>query len=163
MDEQTFQVVNTEYIDIAGLFATEEFDKVGYISYLNNRVNSVALWIKLQRQYIDNFDIAYLPGLTFFKKFGYVLYWNNNEQFIKELLRIEKKEFKFISQLENAIKELIDFRAKKNANEKTVKQTRGSWIKTINSLGKLGYKIDKDKTSVEEFAYMIKAETENKQ
>lgn len=160
MSEEEFKIVYTEYVDTAGLFASEEFSKVSYIHYLNNRINSVKLAIKLQKDFIDNFDIAYIDGLPFFKKFGHTIYWNDKISFLKALDKIEKKEFKYISQLEKNYKELTESRIKKNRKEKTVEQTRGSFIRTLNSLGKIGYKIQQDITTVEELAWMIKQQSE---
>lgn len=161
MDEETFQLVNTEYIDTAGLYETEEFSQVTYIHYLNGRINTVKIAIRLQREFLEEFGVPYQPGFEVLKKNGYSLYWKNDkEQFLKSLERIENKDKKYLSELEGCMKKLKDTRAKKNNKEESVKISRGSWIRTINSLGKIGYKIDKDKETVEDLAYMIKAQTE---
>lgn len=158
--EHEVNIAHTEYIDVAGLFQSEEFNKVSYIHFLNNRINTIKLSIRLQKDFLDNFDIPYQEGFKMFKKFGHNLYWNNKEQFLRELTKIEMKENKYISQLEKNIKELKEERLKSIKKEVTVEQSRGSFIRTVNSLGKLGYKIDMDKTMLEEFAYMIKQQTE---
>jgi hypothetical protein len=162
MTNEQFEIVKTEYVDTAGLFASEEFDKVGYISFLNNRVNTITLWIRLQREFINNFDIPYIKNFNWIKKFGHNIYWDKDvEKFKQELIKIEKKEKKYFNLLENAIKELIDFRAKKNSREKvTSEPSRSAFIRTVNSLGKIGWSIDKDKTTVEELAYIIKQQSE---
>lgn len=165
MDEETFQLVNTEYIDTAGLYETEEFSQVSYIHYLNGRINSVKIAVRLQRAFLDKFDVPYTPGFEVLKKNGHVVKWNKNkEEFLKSLERIENKEKKYLSELEGCIKKLTDKRAKKINNEEPVQISRGGFIRTINSLGKIGYKIDKDKETVEDLAFMIKAQLEeNKQ
>lgn len=160
MDEETFQTVNTEYIDTAGLYETEEFSKVTYIHYLNGRINSVKICVRLQREFIEEFDMPYLPGLEILKKNGHSIRWVDKEQFMKSLELIENKEKKYLSELEGCIKNLTEYRKNKNNKEETVKISRGSFIRTINSLGKVGYKIDKDKDTVEDLAYMIKAQVE---
>lgn len=161
MNDEEFETVMTEYVDTAGLFQSEEFEKVAYIHFLNNRINTVKISIRLQREFIKNFQVPYLPDLQFLMKFGYSIKWNNNiEDFSEKLNKIEQKESKYISQLEAKIKDLTDFRAKKTDKEVSPKESRGSFIRTLNSLGKIGYKIDNDKTTVEELAYMIKQQTE---
>lgn len=160
MDDAMFKCVETEYIDKAGLYATEEFDKVSYIHFLSNRVNSVKLSIKLQRDFIDNFEVPYTPELKFFEKFGHNLYWGKDkDKFLEQLKRIELKENKYISKLESELKALTDMRAKKNSGEKTLEQSRESFVRTLNSLGKIGYKIERNVTTMEDLSYMIKDET----
>lgn len=156
ISDEEYNIVYSEYIDTAKLYESEEFNKVSKIHYLNNRINSISIGIRLQREFIDNFEIPFIPDFERFKKLGHVLYWKNDkEQFLKALSRIEIKEKKFVSEVENDIKLLIEFRAKKNSKELPVKIKRESWIRTINSLGKIGYKIDKFKNTVEELSLMI--------
>ncbi len=160
--EEEYNNVYLEYIDAAGLYQSEEFERASTIHYYNNRINSIKIAIRLQKDFINNFEIPYLTGIPFFKKFGHILYWNNDIQdFILQLDKVEKKEKKYISLLEGKIKELIDEKAKNNTKEHTVKQSRESFIKMLNSLGKIGWKIDNDKTTVEELALMIKQQTED--
>ena len=90
--------------------------------------------------------------------------WRNKEDFLAQLKRVELKEAKYISKLETSIKELMDAREKrekeKDKNQIKKINPRENWIRTINSLGKIGYKIDKRSTTVEDFAYMIKQQSE---
>ena len=65
--------------------------------------------------------------------------------------------------LEIEYKGLIDMNLKKVKNEVTTKQSRGSFVRMVNSLGKVGYKIDEDKNTVEDLAYMIKQQSEENQ
>ena len=171
MNEDEFNIVYTEYIDTAGLFESEEFEKVSYIYYINNRINSIKIAIRLQKEFLNNFDLPYIEGLSFFKKFGHTLYWTNpkdtrdhetrRSDFFKALDKIEAREKKYITILETSIKDLTTYRLKKNKKETTVQQSRAAFIRTLNTLGKIGYKIDTEKTSVEEYAYMIKQQTED--
>ena len=170
--KEEFDKVYTEYVDTAGLFLTEQFDKVVHVHYLNNRINSIALAIKLHRDYLDHFGLPYIEGLGFFSKFGHNIFWSNDEKisleqkkewFLTSLNRVELKEKKYISMLEIEYKGLIDMNLKKVKNEVTTKQSRGSFVRMINSLGKVGYKIDEDKNTVEDLAYMIKQQSEENQ
>lgn len=160
MSQEVFDEVFTEYIDIAKLYEDDDFEKVAYIYYLNGRINTVSLFLRLQRMYITNFQVPFFPGFEVVKTHGYYVKWNNNvRQFTDILNNIELKEKKFVSQLEKEIKELSDLREKKGQNN-DVKQSRTSFVRTLNSLGKCGFKIDKQQTTVEELAYMIKQQTE---
>lgn len=157
MTDDILDEVYNEYIDTSGLYEKEEFEKVRYIQFLYNRINTVKISIKVQRRFVEEFGIAYEPSLEIFKKFGFSLKWENKEQFLSDLIKIEIREKKYISQVESKIKELIDLRKSKEKKEPVNKKTpRASFICNIIYLGKIGYKIDYDKTSVEELAYMIK-------
>ena len=83
------------------------------------------------------------------------------DDFLKQLDKIEHKERKWTSILENEIKNLTDMRAKKIKKEVPQKEARGSFIKTINSLRKIGYPILLKENTMEEFSYMIKAARED--
>lgn len=156
MDNETFLIVETEFIDTAKMYEEEEFNKVSYIHFLNGRINTIKLSIKLQRDFLDNFDSPYIPGFKKFNEFGYSLYWKgDNKQFLDRLKVIEGYERRYVTEVENCIKLLIEFRASKNSGEQPVKITRQSFIKTVNILGKQGFKIDNYKTSMEELALMI--------
>lgn len=162
MSEEQFNIVYSEYVDTSGLYDAEEFSKVSYIHYLSNRINSIKLAIKLQRDFFNNFDIPFVNELKFFKKFGHNVYWDakNPQKFLDQLKMIEKREERYNDELENKIDELVKSRLKKSKKEVTEKQSRESFIRNFNSLGKAGYIIDKDKTTVEEYALMIKQQTE---
>lgn len=162
MSIEEFDNVYTEYIDVAGLFQSEEFDKVVYIHFLNGRINTVNIFIRLQREFIKEFNIPYIEGFELLKDKGYILKWNNSiDDFENQLLRIEAQEKRYISELENCIKELIDFRKTKGkSEEEPLKKKREGFIRTLNTLGKVGYRIDKDKDTVEDLALMIKQQFE---
>lgn len=156
MSNEEYDTVYTEFIDTAKMYEEEEFQQVSYISYLHGRINSIKIGIRLQREFINNFDIPYIPAFQMFKNNGVSIYWKGDkENFLSALERIEKGQKKYTSEVENCIKNLMDFRLKKQQGDNPVKIKRETWIKNINTLGKIGYKIDKDKTSVEELALMI--------
>lgn len=153
-----------EYINTAGLYETEEFQKITYIHYLNNRLNSVKLSVQLQTDFINDFGVPYIPELLFLKKFGHRVIWNEKKgkkDFVEQLNKCIQRDNKYVSILESKLKELNESREKKNKKpeETSISQTRGSWIKTCNTLGKI-FSIDKEKTTLEEYAWMIKQQTE---
>lgn len=162
MDEYEFKQVHTEYMDTSGLFENEEFDKVCYIYWLNNRINSIKLGITLQKEFLKLFSIPYKPAFSFFVEFGHNLKWNDNvDDFEQQLFVVETREKMYIGELEGAMNELKEIRNKRNKGETpTTKKSRSSFIRTRNTLGKIGYPIDPDKTTVEEMALMIKQQSE---
>lgn len=162
MNDDVYNEVYSEYVDTAQLYEEEEFNMITRIHYLNNRINTISIGIRLQRQFIEEFDIPCLSGFEVFKKNGHMLYWTGDkEKFMETLRRIEVKDKKYISEVENNIKTLTEFRKKKGLkDEQPVKIRRESFIKTINSLGKIGYKIDKLVNTPEDLALMIKQQKE---
>jgi len=164
LSKEDFETVYAEYIDAAELYATEEFDIISSIHYLNTRINAVKLWISLQRQYIAYFGEPYEAGFKFLSKYGYSVEWENDiDKFEASLKRIELRETKKQFELETKTKALLTLRKNKNHEEETPKQTREQFIRLLNTLGKLGYKIEKDSTTVEEFALMLKQQFEEQQ
>lgn len=161
ISEEELAIVYEEYIDVAEIYEKEKFENSKYVNFIANRINSVHLSIKLQKEFLEEFGVPFEKELVFFRKFGYIVRWTNKEAFLKKLEEIENKEKKYISQLEGRIKEMIEKDIKREKGEITIKQSRGSFIKTINSLNKVGYKIDKNSDTVEDLAYMIKQETED--
>lgn len=162
ISKEDIEAINTEYVNTAGLFESEEFEKISYIHYLNCRVNTIKLSIDLQKRFIDDFGEPYKDGLELFLSFGYSLSWDNDiPKFIKALNRIEVKEAKYISQLESKVKDFTDSKKNKKTEEKeSISQRKGKFIRLVNSLGKMGWKIDNDKTTMEEFSYMVKQQLE---
>lgn len=163
INEEQLKIAETEYIDTAGLYETESFNKECYIQFLTTRINVVTIGIRLQREFLQEFDVPYSPELKVFHKYGHYPVWENNkEKFLKSLTMIEKMEKVYISQLEIKIKELEDYKKLKDTKEQnqSIKVSRGSFIQTVNSLGKLNYKIYYDTTRLEEMAYMVKAQLE---
>lgn len=162
IDEKEFQTVYSEYIDVSGLYETDEFEKVSYIHYLNNRKNVMKLLIEFQKKYLSELLIPY-QDQSVFNKYGYFLKWNGSiDNFLKQLKKIEISEARFSSQLEIKIKELEEFRQKKGKSKKeqTLEEARKSFIRMLISLRKMDYKIDNKTTSVEELALIIRLQCE---
>lgn len=160
LSKEDFDIVYNEYINTAKLFESEQFSKVSYLHYINNRINSISIAIDLQRKFINMFDVPFEENLKFFMKFGHKLIFKDKESFLQVLSRIELKEKKYISIAENTLKTIIDNKVKKSKGEFTLKDSRESFLSMLNSLGKIGYKIDKETTTVEELALMIKQQSE---
>ena len=168
INEEEFKIVYTEYIDTAGLYETEQFNKVTYIHYLSNRINSIKLSIKLQKEFLKEFNVPFIRELVFFKKFGHILSWKTSlpvdiaiKDFLMQLEKIELKENKYITKLEEASKSLKELKEKSVKKVLSTEQNRGNFIKTINSLRKIGHTIKMDETTVEELAWIIREESKN--
>ena len=75
--------------------------------------------------------------------------------------KILLKDSKYQAELDKKQKQLFDYRKKKQTGEEiSIKQTREQFIRMLNSLGKIGFKIDKNDTTVEELALMLKQQYE---
>lgn len=162
--DELLKDIETEYIDAAGLYESEEFGKIVYIHYLNNRVNSISLSLRLQRDFLEEFGQPNIPALSFLRKFAHKVEWRDDKKsFLETLDRIEMKEKKYISQLEKNIKELGDIRnnkKKENKPEKTEKEIRESFVRTLVSLGKIYINLNREKTYMDELAAMIKCQSD---
>jgi len=157
ISEEQLKIVEVEYADTAELYETEEFAQSSYIQFVFNRIKFIDNFIELQLLFLKEFDIAYKPAFEKLKKYGHYLKWVDKEDFLKRIEDIKSREDIYESILEESIKNLNDFRkTKKTSKKQTVKESRNSFIRTVNSLGKEGYSINWDSTTVEELALMIK-------
>lgn len=160
MNDEEFETVKTEYVDAAGLFDEDSLSKIAYIHMVSNRVNSIELTVKLNKEFLDLFDQPYIPSLPFLKKFGHSLKWNKDKNdFLIQLDKVLKKESKYKAILEEKIKAIPQKEDDKNDEDEPSKG-RPQFIRMLNSLGKSGYRIDKNSTTVEELAYMINQQME---
>lgn len=167
ISKDEFTIVYSEYVDTSGLFMSEDFEKKGYVLRLTSRINYVKLFINLQRRFIREFGIPFIRDFQHLKEnYGYVLKWENDSyDFEKQLKKVEMREVKHMTLLEAKIKE-IEVSRSKNQNkevetdEETLKKSRTSFIRMINSLRKIGYVIIFKETTVEELALIIKQQTE---
>lgn len=163
--KEQFDEAYAEYIDTTGMFATDEFEKVVYIHYLNQRINSVNLSIKLHRDFYVQFGKPFITELKFFSRYGHKLTWRDDwDDFDNQLVKIENSEKKYVTILNKNVQELEAIRTNKGANKpQTKKEIRTNFLRMLNSLGKIGYKIDKTNTTVEELALMIKQQFEEQE
>jgi len=167
LSESDFKIVYAEYLDASGLFMSDDFEKRSLIHHLNSRINYVKMFIRLQRDFMKEFDMPFIRDFESFKDtYGYVLKWKGDlKEFESQLKKIETRQIKHDSFLEEKIQELNEHRAKmqqtkKDEPEVDLKKSRMSFIRMLNSLGKIGFKIDKKTTTVEELALMIKQQLE---
>lgn len=160
MSEEVFKEVYNEYLDTTQLYEKEEFLKVSRIHYLNGRINFIKIALKLQRGFLENFGVPYLKDLKSFEKFGHKLFWKGDKWlFLDMCSKIEKREQKYIDEVDNELELLYRMREKKTNKEFSAKDSRGKFIRTFNSLGKIYHNLSWN-TSIEDYSYMIKQATE---
>ena len=161
ISKKEFDLCYNEYLDSTGLYLSETFEKVAYIHFTLNRINTVKIWIDTQRKFVTEFGIPYTPSFDMvLDEFGYLVNWKDEADFEMQLKRIEAEESMFYSEYEIACKELDDLKKQTKQVPQTKKEQREGFIRTVNSLGKMGFRIDNDSTTVEELSIMIKQQME---
>lgn len=155
-----YEALNMAYIDITGLYASNDFNLVCGIASLDNRLIVVNAFVFYQRAFIASFGLPYLPALPLIVKYGHRLVWNNDkEAFLAKLYQIEMNEKSTQSQLDIKEKQLLTLREKReDTRGDPPKNDRGEFINMLIALGKSSYQIDRDKTTVETLAYMVKGQ-----
>ena len=160
-----FEICYSEYIDTAGLFATEEFDKVAYITYLNNRINYIKICLYVHRLSIEKLGEQLVNNFVMFEEYGYIIESGKNVDILRQLDNIERSESIQKSYFDSAIKDLDNIRKSKSigseGKKRSIKDTRHSFLTMIHSLCKIGYKIDIDKNTVEDLALIVKKQMED--
>lgn len=161
ISKEEFETVYTEYIDMTGLYISEEFEKISYIKFLQSRINSARIFVEFQKKFIDEYAYPYMLSINFPKeKYGYSIRWNGSTaDFLNQLESFINSQSTDVVNLDIAISELEKIRQQRPKDKKD-KPKRESFIRTLNSLGKIGYNIDKNSTTVEELAIMIKQQLE---
>jgi hypothetical protein len=155
-----FEIIYAEYVDLAGLYVTREFELSGYIDSLDKRIYTVKRFVSLQRTFLNEFDVPFLPGFALVKKYGHRLYWDFNhpdkDAFLKKLQQIEAGESRYQAELNKKVNELVELRKKRVKKEFTLLESRKQFITSMNRLQQQRYVIDKEKTSMEELGLMVK-------
>jgi hypothetical protein len=157
LSKDDFEIVYSEYIDLSGLYNSKEFELCTYINYLKNRIFVLKTVIATQEMYLDAFNEPYIDGFFIFDSFGYSVKWNNDvDDFQKQLKKIESHERQKSGELRRKEFEFQQLKDARKNYKKPLIQTRHDFIKMLNAFNKSGYKIDREKTTVEELALMIK-------
>lgn len=155
-----FEYIYAEYVDYSDLYQSQEFEIVAYINSLDTRIQTIRRFVDLQRKFLVQFDMPYLPGFEMIKRYGHHIYWDANypdkDVFLKKLAQIEMKEKKYETKVNQKVQELIDLRKKRVHKEHTILESRKHFVTMLTRLQKAGFVIDKDKTTVEELALIIK-------
>lgn len=158
--QSAFEMIYAQYIDLSGMYQTREFELSAYINFVDNRIRTIERFIELQRLFLREFNMPFLPAFGLFKKYGHHLVWNpeypDTDLFKKKLGQIEMKEKKYHSILNTKIKDLVEFKKKQIAGEHSLLESRKQFITTLNRLQQAKFVIDKNETSVEELALMIR-------
>ena len=158
LTKDDFDIVYAEYIDLAGLYKSKEFELTTYINYLKNRIYTLEAVISSQEMYFQVFNKPYIDGLDFVKeKFGYSFTWSENKpQFFSFLRKLAAQKRIKETELKHKIFEFNKIKEEKQKGDVSNVQSRHEFIKMLNSLSKNGYKVDRKNTYVEELALMIK-------
>lgn len=158
--KDAFEIIYAEYVDLSGMYVTREFELYAYITSLDNRINTMDRFLELQKQFIGQFGVPFIPGLGIIKKYGHSLHWVVGETdldwFLKKLESIGLRERRYTQERDKKVKELLDLRKKRIKKEHNVLQTRKEFISMLNRLQQNRFMIDKNETTVEDLAVMIK-------
>jgi hypothetical protein len=158
LSKEDFEIVYAEYIDLSGLYQTKEFELVTYINYLKNRIYVLKTVVYAQETYFEVFKTPYIPGLDFIKEqFGFTYEWTGNDKsFFIFLRKIENAARTKSTELKRKEFEFDNLAAAKMQGDVSKVQSRHEFIRMLNSLSKQGYKIERDKTTIEELALILK-------
>lgn len=151
---ENWETVYTEYIDLSGIGETQEYALLVNIHNTQKRIAAVQGYINVEKEWFAVHNEPFEPALADLKKYGHRLSFDktNPPQFLKQLEMCEIKEKTQVAELAEMLKEYDDL---KSNGPKVTTDSRSDFIKQMNRLGKEGYKIDKDKTDMEEYCLMI--------
>jgi hypothetical protein len=147
--------IYVKYIDESGICNNGALEIDVAIHNLEARLLHITGWLEFQAEVFKRTGKPYEPALVDIHRYGHKPVVDG---FAEQLTRIEAKEKKNISQLGRMRKEKEALQ--KIAQPETV-NARNSFIVMLNILSKnQGYKIDKDKTDMEELCVIIRDHNE---
>lgn len=147
----------TLYVDLSGIAKEGELGMMTAIHNLNIRLVEITGWLEYQQKYFSLTGFPDIDNLDNLRKYGHRV-TADLKTFEQQLLQVEGKEKKNISQMNKLNKELAALQAIKQPE--TV-NARNSFLTMLNVLGKSqGYAINKDSTDMEELSVMIKEHNE---
>ena len=143
------------YIDQSGICNNRFLELNVAVHNLEARLMHITGWLEMQSMVFNKTGKPYEAAFEDIHKYGHR---PTVDGFAEQLVRIEGKEKKNISQLKKARKELDALQ--KIAQPETV-NARNSFLTMLNVLSKgQGYNINKDTTDMEELCVMIKDHNE---
>lgn len=157
--KNAFEFIYAQYVDISGLYQSQEFEILAYIDSLSKRKGTLEQFVELQRAFMAQFDgVPFLPGLKIAERYGYKLYWDPNypESFVTKLNQIPVKEAKYKIKIAEKVAELVALRKKQVHKEHSILESRKDFITMMNRLQQQKFVISKSETTIEELALMIK-------
>lgn len=140
-----------EYIDASGIGITQEFDLLLAIHNLQTRLNAIPRYVQIQIACLHNFGELSSTITQKLAKYGYKIPANDP---LTYLSNISVKEKRFEHDLKSKEAQLEKVRASQKTGSEG-KQARREFIRMLNHLG-TKYRIDRDKTTCEELALMVK-------
>ena len=151
--------IYTEFVDLSGLAQTQEFEIMKTIFYLDSRVKRIKLLIFIQNESIEKLGQPCIGAFAKLDMYGHRLMWDKDhpdlEAFKQRILSIESTEKRYEIELNGKIKELMNLKKKQQNQELPEMQKRKEFIRSLNNLERAGFRIDRDKTTVEDLALMI--------
>ena len=151
----------TSYIDMSGLGDTMQYSLMVTIHNLQVRLSAINAFLDLQEKFFIAFDFPFEPAFKDVERFGHRITWDPAypQQFLDQLQRMENKEKRNVVELDEQMLELKEL--KETSIYKQKANNRADFIKMLNTLGKEGYRIDREKTDMETLALMIKQHSED--
>ena len=158
---EAWEGIYEEFVNISGSAKTKEFELIKALTNIQSRLSAVPAIIEVQRLFVLHFGVAHFPGLTQLKKFGYNIYWNTEHPdpalFEKKLAEVISKEKRFVSERDARIKDLEELYKDGMKATASTGRERKDFLRLIIYVGKwVGHAINRNETSVEDFAIMVK-------
>jgi len=144
----------TSYIDTSGLGKEGELPLHIAIHNLNARLLDITSFLEFQSKVYRLVKMPHIPRMGEINKYGHRLTWDpQNDNFLDQLNAVDLKERRNYVEMKKLQKELKQIQQAQTPN--TV-SARNQFVIMLNTLGKEGYKIGKDKTDMLELSLMIK-------
>lgn len=158
---EAWEAIYVEYVDLSGLAATAEYELIKTIHNLDARLRAVPAYVKVNLACIGNFGKLHAGATSKLAKYGHKIP-DDLEKAVQVLQAVSKREQRYEHDLKAATASLEKLRGLKVEKNNDTKKQRRQFISKLNTLGTI-YRIDRDKTTVEELALMEREQSEKNQ
>jgi hypothetical protein len=160
-DADTWNSIYLDFIDMSGMAATEEYSLIVTIHNLENRETMLRQLVAITAEAIGITGQVPPNPAARLAHYGHRLP-SDPQVALHTLSGIERKERRYAHDLRAARRRLDALRGTQSTDNADTKGARRREIQRINALGTI-YRIDRDKTTLEEYALMIREQEEIRQ
>ena len=150
-EHPSWEEIYLEYIDVSGIGITQEFDALLAIHNIQTRLNAIPRYVQVQVACWYNFKQLHPVATEKLARYGYKMPVSDPLDYLS---KIELKEKRYLHDLKQKEKQLAKIRETRTEAPNS-KKDRIDFIRMLNHLG-TKYRIDREKTTVEELAIMVK-------
>ncbi|MCW3108481.1 MAG: hypothetical protein JWQ09_2987 [Segetibacter sp.] len=167
--QEAWENINLEYLELSSGGNTAEVTAIKEVEEIKIKLETFEIYLLLQHRSMSLLGYPFFRGIKVLgDRVDFPLKWNGErEDFIKQLKKVEvrSKSLKLKLQIAEsrleAIRQVSKDKEKNKSSDSRKSKLREGFITILVTLPTSGYVIDRNKTTMEDLAVMIKQFTKN--